>query len=169
MRIRPQTVFSFLVLLFFAVVIWAAKDWPVKAQLYPWVIGIPMLVLAAFHLVTDLRSSAGKNASPATPAEPSDSTPADIQFTREVDPVVARRRTVHIFSWIFGFLLACWLLGLSVTIPPFVFLYLKVKSGEGWTLFLVLTGAVWLLFWGLFDRLLRLPFPEGQLYLWLGL
>ncbi len=169
MRIRPQTVFSFLVLLFFAVVIWGAKDWPVKAQLYPWVIGIPMLVLAAFRLVTDLRSNAGKGASPVTPAESSDSTPADIQFTREVDPVIARRRTVHIFSWIFGFLLACWLLGLSVTIPPFVFLYLKVKSGEGWTLSLVLTGAVWLLYWGLFDRLLRLPFPEGQLYLWLGL
>ena len=169
MRIRPQTVFSFLVLLFFAVVIWGAKDWPVKAQLYPWVIGIPMLVLAAFRLVTDLRSSAGKDASPATPVEPRDSTPADIQFTREVDPVVARRRTVHIFSWIFGFLLACWLLGLSVTIAPFVFLYLKVKSGEGWTLSLVLTGTVWLLYWGLFDRLLRLPFPEGQLYLWLGL
>lgn len=166
MRIRPRTVFSFLVLLFFAVVIWAAKDWPVKAQLYPWVIGIPMLVLAAFHFLTDLRSSAGKSASPA---DPPDSTPADIQFTREVDPVVARRRTVQIFSWIFGFLLACWLLGLSVTIPPFVFLYLKVKSSEGWTLSLVLTGAVWLLFWGLFDRLLRLPFPEGQLYLWLGL
>ena len=169
MRIRPQTVFSLLVLLFFAVVIWAARDWPVKAQLYPWVIGIPMLVLAAFHLVADLRSSAGGSVSPATPAEPSDSTPADIQFTKEIDPVIARRRTVHIFSWIFGFLLACWLLGLSVTIPPFVFLYLKVKSGEGWTLSLVLTGAVWLLYWGLFDRLLRLPFPEGQLYLWLGL
>ena len=168
MRIRPQTVFSFLVLLFFAVVIWAAKDWPVKAQLYPWVIGIPMLVLAAFHLVTDLRSNAGKSASPDTPAEPPDSTPADIQFTTEIDPAIARRRTVQIFSWIFGFLLACWLLGLSVTIPPFVFLYLKVKSGEGWPLSLVLTGAVWLLFWGLFDRLLRLPFPEGQLYLWLG-
>ena len=169
MRIRPQTVFSFLVLLFFAVVIWAAKDWPVKAQLYPWVIGIPMLVLAVFHLVTDLRSSAGKSGSSAAPTEPPDSTPADIQFTTEIDPVVARRRTVQIFSWIFGFLLACWLLGLSVTIPPFVFLYLKVKSGEGWTLSLALTGAVWLLFWGLFDRLLRLPFPEGQLYLWLGL
>lgn len=169
MRIRPQTVFSLLVLLFFAVVIWAARDWPVKAQLYPWVIGIPMLVLAAFHLLTDLRSSAGKSASTAAPADPPDATPADIQFTKEIDPAIARRRTVQIFSWIFGFLLACWLLGLSVTIPPFVFLYLKVKSGEGWTLSLVLTGAVWLLYWGLFDRLLRLPFPEGQLYLWLGL
>ncbi len=169
MRIRPQTVFSLLVLLFFAIVIWAARDWPVKAQLYPWVIGIPMLVLAAFHLVTDLREGAGKSASRASSADPPDSTPADIQFTTEVDPVTARRRTVNIFSWIFGFLLACWLAGLSVTIPPFVFLYLKVKSGEGWTLSLVLTGAVWLLYWGLFDRLLRLPFPEGQLYRWLGL
>ena len=169
MRIRPQTVFSFLVLLFFALVIWGAKDWPVKAQLYPWVIGIPMLALAAFHLVMDLREGTGRSASRSTSAVAPADTPADIQFTREVDFATARRRTVDIFSWIFGFLLTCWLVGLSVTIPPFVFLYLKVKSGEGWTLSLALTGAVWLLYWGLFDRLLRLPFPEGRVYLWLGL
>ena len=169
MRIRPQTVFSFLVLLFFAIVIWGARDWPVKAQLYPWVIGIPMLVLAAFHLLVDLREGGGKSTPSDMPADAPLNVPADIQFTQEIDPAIARRRTVDIFAWIFGFLLACWLVGLSAMVPPFVFLYLKVKSGESWTLSLVLTGAVWLLYWGLFDRLLRLPFPEGQIYLWLGL
>ncbi len=169
MRIRPQTVFSFLVLLFFALVIWGARDWPVKAQLYPWVIGIPMVVLAAFHLVMDWKAGSGKSLSQPGPAKPSEAIPADIQFTQDIDPVLARRRTVQIFSWIFGFLLACWLIGLSVTVAPFVFLYLKVKSGEGWVLSVVLTGAVWLLYWGLFEQVLRLPFPEGQIYLWLGL
>ena len=169
MRIRPQTVFSFLVLLFFAFVIWGARDWPVKAQLYPWVIGIPMLVLAVFHLLLDLKEGSGRGMSPPTPNNTPGATPADFQFTKGIDPVLMRQRTVNIFSWIFGFLLACWLVGLSATIPPFVFLYLKVKSAEGWALSLVLTGAVWLLYWGLFDQLLRLPIPEGQIYLWLGL
>ena len=169
MRIRPQTVFSFLVLLFFAFVIWGARDWPVKAQLYPWVIGIPMLVLAVFHLLLDLKEGSGRGMSPPTPNNPPGATPADFQFTKGIDPVLMRQRTVNIFSWIFGVLMACWLVGLSASIPPFVFLYLKVKSGEGWALSLVLTGAVWLLYWGLFDQLLRLPIPEGQIYLWLGL
>jgi hypothetical protein len=104
MRIRPQTVFSFLVLLFFAFVIWGAKDWPVKAQLYPWVIGIPMLVLAALHLVMDFKEGSGKSTSPATPANAPGTTPADFQFTKGIDPVLARQRTINIFSWIFGFL-----------------------------------------------------------------
>ena len=168
MRIRPQKVFSFLVVLFFAYVIWAARDWPVKAQIYSWVIGVPNLVLAALHLLMEPNEGSDKS-TPPPPAERSGATPADIQFTQTVDPALARRRTVHIFSWIFGFLLACWLLGLSVTVPPFVFLYLKVKSGEGWILSLVLTGAVWLLYWGLFDQVLRLPLPEGRIYYWLGL
>jgi hypothetical protein len=34
---------------------------------------------------------------------------------------------------------------------------------------LVLTSAAWLIFWGLFERALRLPLPEGKIFLWLGL
>jgi len=50
-----------------------------------------------------------------------------------------------------------------------LFLYLKVQSGEKWILSLFLTGAGWLIFWALFERLLRLPFPDGQIIVWLGL
>lgn len=168
MKIRPQTVFGFLVFLFFGLVIWGAWGWPVKAKLYPLVIGIPMLVMAAFHLAMDLREGSGKKiSSPASDDLPA-AIPADIQFTKEIDPVIARRRTLDIFAWIFGFVLAAWLVGLSWTIPPFVFLYLKVKSGEGWPLSIALTGAVWLLYWGLFDQVLHLPLPEGKIHSWLG-
>ena len=62
MKVRPQTIFSFLVLVFFAFFIWEARDWPVKAQLYPWVVGIPMLALAIFHFVIDLRGGQQKRA-----------------------------------------------------------------------------------------------------------
>ncbi|MDE0213039.1 MAG: tripartite tricarboxylate transporter TctB family protein [Deltaproteobacteria bacterium] len=167
MKIRPHTIFGFLVLLFFGLVIWGAWGWPFKAKLYPLVIGVPMLAMAAFHVLMDLKEGRGNHVS--LPEPDTGATPADIQFTKDVDPVIARRRTIDIFAWIFGFVLACWLVGLSVTIPPFVFLYLKVKSGEGWVLSIAMTGVVWLLYWGLFDQVLRLPLPEGKLYFWLGL
>jgi hypothetical protein len=32
----------------------------------------------------------------------------------------------------------------------------------------VFTAAVWVFFYGLFDRLLHLPFPEGWMLTWLG-
>lgn len=161
MKVRPQTIFSFLVLVFFVLVLWGGKDWPVKAQLYPWVVGVPMVLLAAFNLFMDLKGGNQKSAL--------ETTPADFQFTKGIDPVLARWRTVNIFAWILGFVLGIWLVGFFVTVPLFFFLYLKVQSREGWTLSLVLTGAAWFMSWGLFDQLLHLPLPEGQIFFWLGL
>ena len=161
MKIRPQTFFSLLVVLFFGLLVWEARDWQIQARLYPWVVGFPMLVLAAVHLVMDLKGREKKS----VPGE----TPVDFQLTTEIDPVLVKWRTINVFSWIFGFMAGIWLLGFSITIPVVVFLYLKVQSHEGWAMSLVLTSAAWLIFWGLFERALRLPLPEGKIFLWLGL
>jgi hypothetical protein len=45
-----------------------------------------------------------------------------------------------------------------------VLLYLELQGGEGWVLSIVMTLAVWGLFYGLFDRLLHLPFPAGRIF-----
>ena len=161
MKIRPQVIFSLGVFIFFVVFVYQAREWRLQARLYPWVIGIPMLVLALVQLVADLKGE--------TKSKPSDSAPVDFQFGQVMDSTVACRRTINIFSWILGFLVGIWLLGFSLAIPAMVFLYLKVQSGEKWILSLLLTGAAWVFFWGLFDWLLRLPFPEAQLFVWLGL
>ncbi|MFQ5916777.1 MAG: tripartite tricarboxylate transporter TctB family protein [Candidatus Binatia bacterium] len=163
MKFKPQIVFDLLVLLFFAFLVWEAKEWKLQARLYPWVIGLPMLVLAAVHLGMELKGVAKKNSSA------SGGTPVDFQFAKGIDPVLARWRTVSIFSWILGFLMGVWLIGFSISIPVVAFLYLKVQSREGWMLSLVLTAAAWLLYWGLFERVLRLPFPEGKIFSWMGL
>ena len=148
-------------LVFFAFFVWEAREWRLQARLYPLAIGIPMLVLALVQLVLTLKGTDKK-------AAPSDA-PVDFQFGQAMDSALARRRTLNIFSWIFGFLAGIWLLGFSLAVPAMVFLYLKVQSREALMLSLGLTGAAWLLFWGLFERLLRLPFPEAQLFVWMAL
>ena len=72
------------------------------------------------------------------------------------------------FAWILGFFAAIVLLGFPIAVPLFVLLYLKGQGREGWVLSIVMTVAVWGLFYGLFDRLLHLPFPAGWLLTWLG-
>ncbi len=161
MKIRAQVIFVLLLVIFFALFVYEARGWRLQARLYPWVIGIPMVVLALLQLLLDLKGIA--------PKKSQDDTPVDFQFTQNIDPALARARRINIFSWIFGFLAGIWLLGFSITVPLLVFLYLKVQSREGWTLSIALTAAAWLVFWGLFDWLLRLPFPDGQLLIWLGL
>ena len=161
MKIRPQVIFSLIVFIFLVFFVYEAREWRLQARLYPWAIGIPMLVLALAQVFADLKG--------VIKSKPSDNAPVDFQFGQAMDSTLALRRTLNIFSWIFGFLIGIWLLGFSLAIPAMVFLYLKVQSGEKWILSLLLTGAAWFLFWGLFDWLLRLPFPDGQLFIWLGL
>lgn len=162
MKFKPQTIFSLGVFIFFVVFVYQAWEWRLQARLYPWAIGIPMLALALMHIIWELKG--GKK-----PSIPTSGAPVDFSFTKGIDPVLARRRAINIFSWIFGFFAGIWLFGFDIAIPGFVFLYLKVQSGEKWWLSLLLTGAAWVLFWGLFDWLLHLPFPDAQLFVWLGL
>lgn len=160
-KIKPQVILSIILVAFFSVFVYTAKDWRLQARLYPWAVGIPMLVLALVQLVLDLRG--------IEPTKRHDDAPVDVQFAARTDPVVARRRTLNIFSWIVGYIVAIWLIGFSYSVPLVIFLYLKVQSRERWPLSIALTAAAWLLFWGLFDRLLHLPFPQGALFAWLGM
>jgi len=161
MKFRPQTLFAVAILVFFVVFVYQATEWRLQARLYPWAIGIPMLVLALLQILFDLT---GKTARKNTGAAP-----ADFQFGQSMDSSMAVRRTLNIFSWIFGFLIAIWLVGFSIAVPALVFFYLKFQAGEKWWLSVVLTVGAWFAFWGLFTWLLNLPFPEGELLVWLGL
>jgi hypothetical protein len=161
MKFRPQLLLGVILVVFFAVFVYSAKDWRLQARLYPWAIGIPMLVLALAQVALDLKGIGAKKSA--------DAAPVDVRFAERADPVAARRRTINIFCWIIGYIVAIWLLGYFYSVPLLVFLYLKVQSRESWTLSIALTAAAWLSFWGLFDRLLHLPFPEGVLFTWLGM
>lgn len=161
MKIRPAAIFSFCALVFFIIFVYEAKDWRLQARLYPWAIGLPMIILAAIQVILDLRGIERK--------ADSDNAPVDFQMSQSVDPQVAYRRTVEIFAWIVGFFLSIWLLGFSISIPLFVFSYLKIRSHESWAVSITLTAAAWLAFYGLFVRLLNLPFPDGLVFAWLGI
>ena len=160
MKLRPAALFSIGWLIFFIVWVYLAKDWRLQARLYPWAIGIPMVVLAIIQVILDLKGVQRKQV---------DAAPVDFQFSQEIDPQVARRRTINIFSWIVGFFLGIWLLGFVITIPLLVFTYLKIQSNESWVTSVALTIAAWLVFYGLFVRLLTLPFPQGLVLAWLGI
>lgn len=161
MKVRPQAIFSFIFLIFFIFFAYHARDWRLQARLYPWVIGIPMVILALVQLILDLKGIERKQ---------QDAAPVDFQFAQTtVEPAVAKRRAITMFAWFFGFFIAIWLLGFSITIPLMVFTYLKIQSNEKWLLSLTLTAVAWVFFHTLFVRLLHLPFPDGLVLTWLGI
>lgn len=135
-----------------------------QARLYPWAIGIPMLILAFVQVILDLRGVKAKESADGAPP-----TPMDFQFTKDVDAITARKRAIIMFSWLVGFLGIIWLVGFPIGIPLMMFTYLKFQGNEPWRLSIILTAIAWLCFYGLFVKLLTLPFPQGELFVWLGL
>lgn len=160
MKIRPAALLSFVALVFFCVFVYQAQGWRLQARLYPWAIGIPMLILAVIQVILDLRG--------VKSSQPSDGAPVDFQFQQTVEPALAKKRTIVMFAWFFGFFFGIYLLGFPIAIPLMVFTYLKIQSKEPWVLSIVLTVIAWVFFYTLFVKLLNLPFPEGLILAKLG-
>jgi hypothetical protein len=62
-----------------------------------------------------------------------------------------------------------WLLGFNIGIPLMVFSYLKFQSKESWKVSIILTAIAFVFFYALFVKVLTLPFPDGKIFVWLGL
>jgi len=131
-----------------------------QARLYPWAIGIPMVILALVQVILDLRGYKAK--------ETLDGAPVDFQFTQTIEPALGRKRAITMFSWLLGFFLLVWLLGFEYGIPLMVFGYLKFQSNESWVLSIILTVLAFVFFWLLFVKLLTLPFHKVLFLLGLG-
>ncbi|HKY08290.1 MAG TPA: tripartite tricarboxylate transporter permease, partial [Candidatus Binatia bacterium] len=140
-----RSLFALFIAFIFGYVVYEAKfgfgAMEPRAALFPWVIGLPSLILAIFIF--------GQEALLSTQTVKGE----EFGFANEpqVDPIVARQRTVEITCWIVGFFLAIWVLGFVPASAIATFLYLKLGAGEKWPVTLAVTAACWLLFFGLFD------------------
>ncbi|HEY7317630.1 MAG TPA: tripartite tricarboxylate transporter permease [Candidatus Binatia bacterium] len=155
-----QSLFALFILVVFGYVVYQAKwgfgAFEPRAALFPWVIGLPSLVLALYVFFKDSLQSTRevKAEGAALWSEP------------EVDPIVERHRTLAIGCWIVGFFAAIWIFGFVPASAVVTFLYLKFGAGERWPITLALTAACWLFFFGVFDYALQLPFPTGSIFEW---
>jgi len=148
-----ETLFASAIVTVLAVALWDSRDFGFRAGLFPWAIGIPMLVLAAIQLALQL---AGKVRLP----------PA---LHPGIPHAVVNRRTVEILGWILGYLAAIWLVGFVAGGVLCTFLSLKLGSRERWPVTLGMAAGVGIFIYALFVQGLHVPFPEPALASWLGL
>jgi TctA family transporter len=156
-----QSLFALFILLIMAYVVyeaqWGFGSWEPRAALFPWVIGVPTFVLALYVFIKDSLQTSRK-----VKVEE-----YHFEDEPEVDPVVARQRTIAITCWIVGFFLAIWIIGFIPASAIATLLYLKFGAGEKWPITVAIGAACWLFFWGMFDYALQMPFPRGALFDWL--
>ena len=144
-------------MLVFAWALWQSRSFGVRAGLFPWAVCGPGLLLGLVQLTRDL---SGRRESPAPDAH-GDAAP-------EVPPDVATRRRVAICAWIAGFWVAIWLVGFSLATLLMTFLYLRVSARERWLTAALLTAFAFAVVYGLFEKALGVPFPSGQVFVWLS-
>jgi len=135
--------------------LYASLSWPLRAALFPRVIGIPLLVLAVVEMLLSALGAEKQKEGHAV----------DFELSANIDPVIARKRTIGMFLWIAGLLTLILSVGFTIAVPLFVFLYMRLAGGEKWGLTLVMTIFSWLFIEGLFNRLLHIPLPQGWLFM----
>ena len=157
-RFSRGSLFSASIVVLLGLALWQSRNFGYRAGLFPWAIGFPVLALAIVQLGMELLGFKKKPRA----------TEFGLGVGPEISPELAYRRTLAILGWTIGFFVGIWLLGFSLAVPTTIILYLKFAK-EKWPITLALALVAWLFFYGLFDYALHVPFPDGQLFLWLGL
>ena len=142
-----------------ACAIYAATGWNFKTALFPLSVSIPLLLLGTVQLCLLLFGS----------GDAVEGAAMDLDFANDVPPEVARSRVINIFGWIAGFILLVYLLGFPLTVPLFIFVYLKFQSDVSWLHSIIFTAITWGCFYLLFQSLVHIQFESGAIQNWLGM
>jgi TctA family transporter len=154
LQFTVASIFTIAVIIVLGLALWQSRNFGFRAGLFPWVIGIPTVLLACGQLFRELGIGRTEAAVVSEAGE----------AHAEIDPALVRQRTITIILWIFGSFLLIWLLGFSVAVPLIMLVYLKLAGKENWTITVLVTFCTWIFFWGLFEKTLNVPFPDGLLF-----
>ena len=149
-RRRWDLAFALVLVAVFGYSFATALGYPEDARLLPLAVALPGLALAAIQVVLSLRPA-----------------PAPLESAADEETLTPRertRRTAEAAAWILGIFLAIYLIGFLIAVPVAAVAYLRVMAREGWVASLVVAVLCWALVFGIFDRVLHIPLPTGQLF-----
>ena len=155
-----EMIFTLALLLVVGAAVWQAQGWQIKARLFPWAIGLPLMGLLAALLVTQVMRQL--RASSAVAAEQSVAVEHPEETADPVRAADARRRGFTIVGWLLGFLAAVWLLGFPVGGTLGTLAYLKLAAREKWPISGAISAGT-ALFFAVMIYGLNTPFPRGAL------
>jgi len=147
-------VFALCLVIVLTLALWQSRNFNVRAGLFPWAIGFPLLGLSILQLMREFRGKTGGRPRGQHVKDEGRGLPSD----------VVNRRTRDMFGWILIYFLVIWFLGFPIGGTLCCFIQLKFGSKEKWLITLILTAGLWAFVYLLFDRVLHVPFPTGYLF-----
>lgn len=132
-----------------AVGLYTAKDWPPMTALFPRLIAFPMLAVVIAIFVLELIMGRRQD----NDGEADD----DVEFN------TTTLRMIRYFTWLIGFVVLIWAIGIEYTIPIYIFSYMKIEGKYGWLKCGVYAVTTTVFISLLFEYAFRVAWPEGAL------
>lgn len=125
-NLMPQIIFTGLIVLGFAYMIWASLDLPFLDQVFPMMVGVIGVLGTLFVVVPQYRvhSSGGTLTSPAN---------------FDADARTTDMGQWRFMAWLVGFGALIWLLGFVLALTLFFVSFLRMVAGSGWLRTVILT------------------------------
>jgi TctA family transporter len=157
-RLHASQLFPLLFLLLFSYLLFESRGWPSAARVVPQIVGGLGLAFAAASLVN------------AALRQVPDGERAMGHMDLASDTGHLSRRNVlargaMFFGWFLAFMASTGLIGLLPTVPLFVVAYMRLENREPWPLVLAHASIFTAFIYGVFHRLLAVPWPEPLLKL----
>lgn len=143
--------FTFVIGLALAFAVLTAWSWPLRASIIVLTLGGLGVVLAPIQFALDLMRA--RSGSPAGGGR--------ILDTPRVESG-SRWGNLEAWGWIIAFYLAIHVIGFMAAAPIFTFAYARIY-GAGWRVALALSAVAWGFLYGIFEKILHVPWPESLL------
>jgi hypothetical protein len=112
MRFEPKMLFTLFATVVFCFIVYTSREWPLGTRMFPWWVGIPMLLLSVVQLGLEIYRSTRPVDSQRGPVET-----GDLQVDWNIGTRLVVRRAANFFGWFTGLLLGIWLLGFFLQFP----------------------------------------------------
>jgi tripartite tricarboxylate transporter TctB family protein len=157
-RTQIDLVVSVVVLAVITWMVWEARQWDVRARLFPLAVGIPAVGVALLQVGFAVRGLRTASGSPIV---------ADALSGVPIVPdATAGARTRQMVAWILGITAAIVLFGFEVGSALITFAFLRYAARERIVLSLIISVITYASFLVVFDRALNIPMPPGLLTGW---
>jgi len=153
LKVRPDNIFTAIIVAVVLAGFITAWDWPLRASILVLVIGAMGLIVGFILLYTEMRPEASDKLVGSG---------MDIESDKDQMSAEANRRTIAIWAWLVGILVAAWLFGLPVALIVFAFVYAKV-NGARWYIALLIGAISFSVIWALYYKFIRIIWPEPLL------
>jgi hypothetical protein len=152
-----QYAFTSLWIILVAVALYASRNWNSTTSLFPHSVGDPLLGMLVAILVVDILKARRQKEKGETESD------EDRKFLHD------NRWMMLYLGWLLGFAFLVWTIGMVYSIPIYVFSYMTLQGKYSWLKSAIYAAAASALVFILFQIAFKVAWPQGELFIMLGL